>query len=133
MARSIPQIAILADTSRSYGRDIVRGVRQYVTEHEPWSLFLEPRDLLSSFPPWLERWKGDGILARSSSTAMLRRLEATGLPVGELRTTNLKHPFPFVGMDNRHMGEEVAAHFRSRGFQRFAGYLDPSESYFQER
>ncbi len=133
MARSIPQIAILADTSRSYGRDIVRGVRRYVNEHEPWSLFLEPRDLTSGFPAWLEKWPGDGILARSGSAATLRRLAATGLPVVELRKRKLKHPFPFVGMDNCRMGEDVADHFHSRGFQRFAGYLDPSEDYFQER
>jgi LacI family transcriptional regulator len=129
----IPQIAVLSDTSRSYGRDIVAGVRRYVTEHAPWSLFLEPRDLLSNFPPWLEKWSGDGILARSGSAEMLRRLKATGLPVVELRTTSLQHPFPFVGMDNRRMGEEVAEHFRSRGFQRFAADLNPCENYFVER
>ncbi|TLD68836.1 helix-turn-helix domain-containing protein [Phragmitibacter flavus] len=134
MAREkIPQIAVLVDTSRSYGRDIVQGIRRYATEHGPWSLFLEPRDLMSQFPKWLEGWSGDGILARSGSAEMLSQLEATGLPVVELRTTSLKHGFPFVGMDNRQMGERVAGHLRSRGFQRFAGYLDPSERYFLER
>lgn len=133
MPRDIPQIAVLADTARSYGRDIVQGIRRYVTEHGPWSLFLEPRGLTSEFPTWLENWPGDGILARSGSPEILQKLQATGLPVVELRTTALPHPFPFVGMDNRHMGERVAEHFRNRGFQRFACYLDPSESYFRER
>ena len=64
---------------------------------------------------------------------MLARLKATGLPVVELRNTGLEHDFPFVGMDNRQMGERVADHLRARGFQRFAAYLDPSEKYFQER
>jgi LacI family transcriptional regulator len=34
----LPSVAILVDTSRSYGRDIVRGIRRYVAEHGPWSL-----------------------------------------------------------------------------------------------
>ena len=51
---AIPQVAVLVDTSRSYGRDIVRGIRRYAAEHGPWSLYLEPRDLRSSFPDWLQ-------------------------------------------------------------------------------
>ncbi len=130
---TIPQVAVLVDTSRSYGRDIVRGIRRYVAEQGPWSLYLEPRDLRSSFPGWLQKWPGDGILARTVDATLLRELKATGLPVIELRTTVLKHPFPFVGMDNPIVGERVARHFLDRGFRRFACYLDNGEKFFQQR
>lgn len=133
MTRHIPQIAMLVDTSRSYGQDIVAGVRRYVAEHTPWSLYLEPRDLLSSYPAWLENWPGDGILARTGDAAMLQRLKATGLPVIELRDSSPDQPFPFIGMDNSEIGKRVAEHLRSRGFQRFAAYLDPSLDFFRER
>lgn len=129
----IPQVAVLVDTSRSYGRDIVRGIRRFAAEHGPWSLYLEPRDLRSGFPDWLVRWPGDGILARTVDPQLLRRLKATRLPVVELRTTVLKHPFPFVGMDNRMVGIRVAEHFLSRGFRSFACYLDTSEEFFVDR
>lgn len=129
----IPQVAILVDTSRSYGRDIVRGIRRYAAEHGPWSLYLEPRDLRSGFPEWLERWPGDGILARTVDPQLLRRLKAAKIPVIELRTTVLKHPFPFVGMDNRLVAGEVAEHFLRRGFRSFGCYLDRSEAFFVER
>jgi LacI family transcriptional regulator len=129
----IPQVAVLVDTSRSYGRDIVRGIRRYVAEHGPWSLYLEPRDLHSRFPDWLKDWPGDGILSRTVDAAMLRQLKATKLPVIELRTTVLPHSFPFVGMDNRIVGTRVAEHLRNRGFQRFACYLDTAEAFFEER
>jgi hypothetical protein len=85
----IPQVAVLVDTSRSYGRDIVRGIRRYVAEHGPWSLYLEPRDLHSRFPDWLKNWSGDGILARTIDETLLRHLKATKCPVVELRTTVL--------------------------------------------
>ncbi len=130
---AIPQIAVLVDTSRSYGRDIVRGIRRYATEHGPWSLYLEPRDLHSSFPDWLTDWPGDGILARTVDARVLRQLQATGLPVIELRTTVLKHPFPFVGMDNHLLGARVAEHFRNRGFHHFACCLDTAETFFVHR
>jgi LacI family transcriptional regulator len=129
----IPQVAVLVDTSRSYGRDIVRGIRRYVAEQGPWSLYLEPRDLRSSFPDWLKKWPGDGILARTTDSALLRQLKATKLPVIELRTTVLKHPFPYIGMDNPVIGERVARHFLDRGFRRFACYLDTSEFFFRQR
>lgn len=130
---AIPQIAVLVDTSRSYGRDIVRGIRRYVAEHGPWSLYLESRDLSSSFPDWLEKWPGDGILARTVDEQLLRKLKATKLPVIELRSTMLKHPFPFVGMDNSLVGSRVAGHFRDRGFQRFACCTDTSEKFYMQR
>jgi LacI family transcriptional regulator len=129
----IPQVAILVDTSRSYGRDIVRGIRRYVAEHGPWSLYLEPRDLRSTFPDWLKKWRGDGILSRTVDETMLRQLKATKLPVVELRTSVLKHPFPFVGMDNSVVGARVAEHLRNRGFHQFGCVQDVSENFFVER
>jgi LacI family transcriptional regulator len=126
-------VAVLVDTSRSYGRDIVRGIRRYVAENGPWSLYLEPRDLRSQFPAWLKDWKGDGILSRTVDETLLGHLKATKLPVVELRTTVLKHPFPYVGMDNSVIGTRVAQHLRDRGFQHFACVLDDSENFFIER
>jgi LacI family transcriptional regulator len=133
MPDRIPQVAVLVDTSRSYGRDIVRGVRRYVAEHGPWSLYLEPRDLRSSFPDWLRNWSGDGILSRTVDETLLRHLKAAKLPVIELRTSVLDHPFPFVGMDNSVVGARVAEHFRNRGFRHFACCVDASEAFFIER
>lgn len=133
MSSRIPQVAVLVDTSRSYGRDIVRGIRRYVAEHDSWSLYLEPRDLRSSFPEWLKNWSGDGILSRTLDGKMLRQLKATRLPVVEMRTSRLEHAFPFVGIDNSAVGSRVAQHFRNRGFQRFACVQDTSEAFFIER
>ena len=130
---AITQVAVLVDTSRSYGRDIVRGIRCYVAEHGPWSLYVEPRDLHSCFPDWLEKWPGDGIIARTVDAQLLTKLKATKLPVIELRSTMLKHPFPFVGMDNSLVGKRVAEHLRNRGFQRFACCLDTSEKFYMQR
>lgn len=41
------RVALLIETSRTYGRDLLQGVKQYAGEHGPWSLFVELRDLES--------------------------------------------------------------------------------------
>jgi LacI family transcriptional regulator len=45
----------------------------------------------------------------------------------------VRQKFPFVGVDNRLIGQMVAAHLRERGFRRFGIYGIESEDYFEER
>ena len=113
-------VALLIETSRSHGRAMIRGVRRYVAEHEPWSLYIELRALDSPPPAWLRRWQGDGILTRTASRRMAEVIRATGLPAVELRATKLGHGLPFVGIDNSSLGRLVADHLIEGGFRRFA-------------
>ena len=53
------RVALLIETSRTYGRDLLRGVKRYTQEHCPWSLFVEVRDLETRPPVWLRNWDGD--------------------------------------------------------------------------
>ncbi|MEA1950554.1 MAG: xylose operon transcription regulator XylR, partial [Planctomycetota bacterium] len=106
----VPHVALLIETSRSYGRALLRGVRRYVSENGPWSVFMELRALESKVPGWLKDWHGDGILTRSNSHAMVDAIRATGLPAVEMRATRLDHSFPFIGVDNRALGRMVAEH-----------------------
>ena len=93
----MPRVALLIETSRSYGRGVLVGVRRYLGEHGPWSAYLETRSLESQGPPWLRGWKGDGILSRTGSAALARRLRATSVPVVELRSRRLLPRAPWVG------------------------------------
>jgi LacI family transcriptional regulator len=126
-------VALLIETSRTYGRDILRGVNRYIAEHEHWSLFLELRALDSQVPRWLASWRGDGIIARTGSAAMAEAIAATGLPGVELRASKLAHKLPFVGCDNGDLGRLVADHFIDNGFANFAVFDLDTERYFEER
>ncbi|PQO35148.1 XylR family transcriptional regulator [Blastopirellula marina] len=128
-----PHVALLIETSRTYGRELLHGVRQYVAEHGPWSLLVESRSLETPPPPWLPAWQGSGILTRSGSQKMADAVARAKLPTVELRSTRLKHNFPFIGVDNRSLGKLVAEHFLSRGFRNFAVYQLGAEEYFQQR
>lgn len=126
-------VALLIETSRSYSRDILRGIRRWMHEHEPWSLFLELRALDSTVPRWLRAWKGDGIIVRTASAEMAKTIAAIGVPGVELRASKLSRGLPFVGVDNRQMGRLVAEHFLSSGLSHFAVFDLDTEAYFEER
>lgn len=132
MAR-LPRVALLIETSRSYGRGLLQGVRRYLSEHGPWSVCLETRALESQAPPWLRDWDGDGILARTGSAALARRLRARSVPLVELRSRRHNPRAPWIGVDNGALGECVAEHLLERGFRRFGLVALDAEDYFRER
>ena len=131
--RRPPRVALLVETTRTYTRELLSGVRRYVAAHGPWSCFIELRALESGPPPWLKNWDGDGILTRTFTQEMADVIAATGLPAVELRATFLKSALPFVGMDNHLIGQMVAEHFIDRGYRNFAVYSLHTERFFEER
>ena len=131
--RSLPRVALIIETTRTYTRDILSGVRKYLATNKGWSCYVELRALDSDPPPWLRNWDGDGILTRTHTQEMANLIAETGLPTVELRSTDLNHNFPFVGMDNALIGRTVADHFLTRGYRHFAAYQIGSESFFRDR
>ena len=131
--KKIRRVAVLVETTRTYTRDLLAGVRHYVSRHGPWSVFLELRALDSSPPPWLKTWDGDGILSRTFTQKTAEVIRSTGLPTVELRSTTLRHEFPFVGVDNSQVGPLVAEHFLERGYEHFGVYSLHTEKFFEER
>jgi len=127
------RVALLIETSRAYGRELLLGVRRYVTEHGPWSVFAEIRDLDSRTPSWLRDWDGDGILTRTSSQAMADAIAEVNVPTVELRATRLKNELPFVGIDNQAIGRVCAEHLLGRGYRHFAVYELSTEQFFEQR
>lgn len=129
----VPRVALLIETTRSYTREMLAGIRSYVAAHGPWSTYLELRALDSSPPTWLRNWDGDGILTRTFTAETAELVAATGLPAVELRSTNFTGDRPFVGCNNADIGSMVAEHFYERGYRHFAAYSLRSESFFSER
>lgn len=131
--KRIPRVALLIETARSYTRDMLAGVRRYLAEHGPWSIFIELRASDSAPPVWLAQWDGDGLICRTFNERTARAVKACGLPVVETRSSHLCPEFPFVGMDNSLIGRTVAQHFLSRGYRNFAVYSLNTERFFAQR
>ncbi|MEW6304560.1 MAG: DNA-binding transcriptional regulator [Verrucomicrobiota bacterium] len=131
--KRIPHVALLVETTRTYTRELLAGVRRYLAEHGPWSTFLELRALDSSPPAWLRHWDGDGILTRTFTRQAADTIAAIGVPAVELRSTHFNTTLPFVGIDNRLVGRMVAEHFFERGYRQFGAYSLHTETFFEER
>ncbi len=112
-------VAILIETSRAYGRGLLRGIARYHRERGEWSTYFQPQGLGDPPPPWLANWRGDGILARIDHPTLARAVSRSGLPVVNLRGTVVGLTFPFIGSDNEAIARLGAEHLLERGFRHF--------------
>ena len=115
-----PRVALLIESSRAYGRGLLKGVAKYVREHGPWSIFLQERSLDDVSPGWLAHWKGDGVIARIETRELARAIGRLGLPAVDLRSLLPGLTLPSLRTDDRAVAEMAAEHLRERGFRHFA-------------
>jgi LacI family transcriptional regulator len=130
-ARSL-KVALLIESSRIYGRGVLRGIAKYAHVHEQWSFFTEERELHSGVPGWLKNWKGHGIIARIEDRKMATALAKTGLPIvdvlGNARFPNIST----FDTDAKAVAKLAADFFLKAGFQHF-GFCGYQKIPFSER
>ncbi len=117
-SRELPRILVLVETSSGFGRRILEGIGRYVSEHGPWSLYFEPRSLDDPLSPWIVRWRGQGILARTSTPRMAEQLRATGVPIVEMLGDRPEQAAKVHG-DNVSGGRLAAEHLLDCGLKHF--------------
>ncbi len=132
MVHRPPHVALIVETSKVYGREILLGISRYLSLHGPWSIFAQERGQDDDDPAWLARWKGDGIITRGLDHTLCRKAQRRGIPVVSLRHLLEKPGFPTVFPDQRLIATRIADHFSSRGFRHF-GYCGVAGSKRWER
>jgi LacI family transcriptional regulator len=120
------RVALIIETSTSYGRRILRGIRRYAHTHQSWSIFLQQRDLSGEPPPWIKNWDGDGIISRITTKEMVedaRRLRIPLIDLTDRYETLASHQ---VWSDNQAIARLGAEHLIERGFRNFGfcGFTD---------
>ncbi len=117
------RVALLVETSRSYGRGIVGGVSQFLREHDHWSVDFTPIGIKDT-PTWLTNWRGDGVLSRVEGLGTAEAIVQMGVPCIDLRGTFYDlGGLPF-GSDNKLVASAAFEHLQSCGLQYF-GYYGP--------
>lgn len=115
-----PLVALLIESSRSYGREICLGVAEYARQHGEWNFVIQEHDLRTGVPGWLEKWKGDGILCRIFDEKLAKALAKTPCPVidtyGQIRNPAI----PFLDSDATAIAEMAARFFIDAAFEHFA-------------
>ncbi|MCU0791702.1 MAG: DNA-binding transcriptional regulator [Opitutaceae bacterium] len=113
-------VAILVDTSTSWGRRVIEGAAQFAHQHTDWRLYLEARGMEETLR-LPSGWKGDGVIARVSSDEMARELKSAGFPVVNVSGIRASGAdFPRVTTDMKAVASLAIEHFLDRGFQSFA-------------
>ncbi|HTH48800.1 MAG TPA: DNA-binding transcriptional regulator [Candidatus Limnocylindria bacterium] len=116
-----PKVTLLVETSNAYARELLHGVRAWLREHGPWSIWLAEAGRGATPPSWLRDWKGDGIIARIETPAIARAVAATKLPIVDVSAARQLPDVPWLETDDRAIARAAADHLRERGFQSF-GY-----------
>ncbi len=116
-----PRVALLIETSNSYGRGLLRGITRYVREHRPWTTYVPETGRGEVPPAWLKRWHGDGIIARIENESIARIIEQARLPTVNVSAGRLAPQFPVVETDNAAIAQAAFAHLHERGLRQF-GY-----------
>jgi LacI family transcriptional regulator len=76
--RSKLRVAIMIETSRGFGRGVIRGVIRYAKLHGPWMCYLLPGDRPRPVPP-PRVWDGDGVIGRVSDPEIFSQIRRRGL------------------------------------------------------
>jgi LacI family transcriptional regulator len=120
MSAKLPRVALLVETSRTYGRGILRGIARYAHLHGPWSFFTEERELCSGIPDRLQRWNADGIIARIESKRLAEILSRSGCPVVDVLGNAPFEGLPGFDTEACAVAKLAADFFLNAGFQQFA-------------
>jgi LacI family transcriptional regulator len=120
MSVAIPHVALIVETSLAHGRGILSGISQYLTAHEPWSIYVDQRKLNDPPPAWLEDWNGHGVIMRAQTKKILEVVTRLGVPavdtLNHLRDLNV----PSVLSDHRAVAHLAVEHLLEREFRHFA-------------
>jgi len=115
-----PTIAILVETSTTWGSGIVRGISNYAIEKGGWDLYLEPRGRYEelALPPG---WHGDGIIARLTTPEMATQVTERRLPTVDVSWFNYgDDSIARCSANTTQAGEVAAKYLLERGFRNFA-------------
>ena len=120
------KVALLLETSRVYGRDLLRGIVRYARLHGPWALEVSPGHFEQQLPK-MRREGVRGIIARISSPELARAIRAAGVPAialeasfEEFTTVNPELGLCEIRSQSETIARMAADHLLERGFRQFA-------------
>jgi len=131
MLPEIPKVALLIETSRGYGRAMLRGVMRYARLHGPWRLYLSPGDFAQGLPQ-MKAWGGSGIIARLETVEVARAIVAAKVPTIVLdvcekvaKAVPEMKRFSTVCSDSTAASALAAQHLIEQGFRNYAYVGEP--------
>ncbi len=131
------RVALMIESSRAFGRELVRGIMRYSRLHGPWvfpwvfyrqELFYAARGSERAELEHLRRWGPQGIISRD--TRDVEEMAEWGIPL--FVAVAMERPSPNrnnIVTDNRAVGRMAAEHLLEHGLRHF-GYCGFDDMYW---
>lgn len=123
-----PRVALLIETARGYGRELLHGIVRYARLHGPWSFYITPGDFEQALPK-MKQWGGTGVIARIETPKIADALCKLNLPAIALDLSAEDYPklakssrISEVHPDPVAAAKMAANHLLERSFTQF-GYV----------
>lgn len=132
------KVLLMIETSRAYGRAILRGIARYSRAHGPWIIhrpapfYWDRPAQEDSIDQLLELGIDGAILRERARREQIEAILATGLPVIVAPYTEPFDSVPNIISDDHAIGQMAANYFMHRGFRQFA-YCGFGDLYFWSR
>ncbi|MEM1069959.1 MAG: DNA-binding transcriptional regulator [Planctomycetota bacterium] len=117
--KSPQNVALLVESSRSYGREVLRGIALFARTRSHWSLLHQEMTIDVQLPQWMKESAIDGVIARVDIRT-IEPLRELGVPCVDVRCSGRFDGIPQVETDDRAVAELAFEHLWERGFRRFA-------------
>lgn len=117
--RKRPQVALIVETSRSYGRSLLRGVASFAHTRTQWSLLHQEMTIDTSLPSWITASSVSGVIARVD-TRNIVPLRKMSVPIVDVRCHDTFPGIPQVETDDQAVSQLAFDHLWERGFRKFA-------------
>lgn len=134
-----PQVGLLIETSRGYGRGVSLGIARFARLHGPWSFHLTPGDFEQSMPA-ARYWHGDGIFARVESERIASQLLEANLPTvaldmseEQLHPENPLSQFTDLRVDSEKAAQLAAEHLLERHYPAYGFVGKPGKVWSDRR
>ncbi len=119
MSKSL-RIALLIESSRSFGRNLLTGIAAYARIYGPWVFYHEERSLGDPLPDVLGKWRPEGILARIENRSLLQKLRTMKVPTIDLLHDEGVPGIPSVIPNSEAIVKLAIEHLRQLRLEHFA-------------
>ncbi|TWT80307.1 Xylose operon regulatory protein [Planctomycetes bacterium CA13] len=114
-------ILLLIETSKAFGRKLLQGIARYMSEGNcDWAVYVEERGKRERLPSWVNHFDVDGVIAHSSSGAVVDALRQLDVPMIETDMCGMDRNVPIVYSDEDALVDAAIDHFLPRGIRRLA-------------
>lgn len=125
MIENRKKIALLIETSNSYARGLLHGIRDYTRIHKSLSIYLGEHSRGNPDPLWLKDWPGDGVIARIENKKIAEAVIKSGLPAVDVSAGRYIPDIPWVETNDEIISKLAAEHLTGCGLKNFAYCGDP--------